>query len=441
MLLGISHGTGTVTEDWSTGKFAWNAALQASTMSATELWNEENVCDPRAVAGSAPLTVLFGVSSFWETISKQRKATGTSEPLEVHVIGASYPFEGRADWSLLASRRPADVPGVRVVLVLGTPWQGDNLPTLKHDSALQFNSTIAGGLGAAKDHPIGGRWSNGGVKCTDAEAMKTYDASFTKQNLCRDHGNGLEVVCLEKFYQDSNLKKPDIAVMFSPGFPQLARRSWDSVLQDLLDKDVIVMVNDEVFGESLNSMFLAKDSKGTAPGAAWKPTAKRQGEDTDTLIAMRAYRARRRTSRRNPFPLIIREGKELIAKNAVVQVFQGRLDGATRMSLPTATVLAADTAAVNKFDWKKFESGYADDIKKSLLTPVSPAYEEACRAIHEASLRGIIQRKGVKFFGAKDRGFLRRLGLVGRATKQEQERWGPQAWLFFLKHLDMDSFT
>merc|ERR1719262_665460 len=74
---------------WSAGRASWQAAWDH------ELWDQPNACDPTVLQSSAPLTVLFGLSSIWERIRQRREAGGlTEKPLEVHVLGASYPFEG-----------------------------------------------------------------------------------------------------------------------------------------------------------------------------------------------------------------------------------------------------------------------------------------------------------------------------------------------------------
>jgi len=437
-------GSGVISvADWGAGEASWQGARRVTMMAETKLWDEENVCDPRAVKSSAPLTVLFGISKFWNVLRRQRHERRRSGPLEIHVIGASYPFEGRSDWSLLASRRPPDVPGVRVILILGTPWQDDNLPELKHASTPPDIELVDLNANIKKHHPVGGRWKDGKVRCASDEALKQYDAGFARSDLCRDHGNGLEVVCLEKFYQDVNLPIPDLAVMFSPGFPQLARRSWDRVLQDLLDRDVMMLVSDEVSGNSLGSMFTDDGAKEIELGGDLAPSLQYHGENTDTLIAMQAYNAQRLGSQRNPFPLLVAERDEVIAKNAVVQVFQGRTAGAERESLPLASVLNSDIAAVKGFDWGSLhDKDYARQVESSLLIPVSPAYERACRTVHEKDVFHSFERKGLQPFNSEERVYLQELGLVSGTGKQVQPgRWGPKAWLFFLKKLNAVSFA
>merc|ERR1719331_2750728 len=108
------------------------------------------------------------------------------------------------------------------------------------------------------------------IKCKGQAAKDAK--SFKKSELCRNHGNGLEVVCVEKYYQEASadLPKPDLVVMFSPGFPQLGRRSWDQVLRPLLDSTVPIMVND-IFnsGEKVKNVYDTTGKTIPAPGSKW----------------------------------------------------------------------------------------------------------------------------------------------------------------------------
>jgi len=419
------------TADWAQGKESWQLVRDSD----QQLWEEENSCDVRALRGSAPLTVLFGLSTFWRHVQKQRQETGsTAKPLEIHVLGAAYPFEGRSDWSLLATRRPAGVPAVRVVLVLGTPWHADNVPEPEKNrgeaSLLQLAS-----------HPVAGRWSDKKEElvCKNDAELEELDTAWKKADFCRDHGNGLEVVCIEKYYQDASaqLPKPDVAVMFSPGFPQLARRSWDQVLRGLLDDNVVVMVGDLVNRRAP----IAEVFSHGKPGGPWT-VEERSDEDGMTLIGMNAYGARRLGTRRSPFPILIKHGDTAIAKNSVLQVFRGRVARSTDQSLPSASTLAEDAKFVRSVDWKKlFKHERDEDIAKeyrdSLLVPTSAAYEKAMRIYYTPELRSRAQDKSASLTH-EQRERLTRLGLLGNAdiAPENRKRWGPRTWVFVTRTLD-----
>merc|ERR1712203_158625 len=92
--------------DWSQGAAAWRAAKEETESNEKTMWTTENGCDPIALRSAAPLTVLFGISSFWNELEAVHSKRGAA-PFEIHVIGAAYPFEGRADWHLLARKRPS----------------------------------------------------------------------------------------------------------------------------------------------------------------------------------------------------------------------------------------------------------------------------------------------------------------------------------------------
>jgi len=216
------------------GSAAWKGVQASIGGSRRGLWYEPNACDVDVLHSSAPLTVLFSITSFWQEIKARRETVGsTNKPLEVHVIGASYPFEGRADWSFLSKSKPPHVPGVRVVLVLGTPLQSDNVPPM--GGAKPFSMF---------QQPEAGRWSDKRTQIVcDGQGTwgtDTLDKGLSKAELCRDHGNSLEVVCFEEYYSDAKKKlpRPDLAVMFSPGFPQLERRTWDAELRWMLQDAV-----------------------------------------------------------------------------------------------------------------------------------------------------------------------------------------------------------
>ena len=77
------------TLDWGLGAESWQQASDGS----GSLWSEPNFCDARALHGSAPLTVLFGISKFWDDIRHRRvslaQAAGepvdAAKPLEVQL--------------------------------------------------------------------------------------------------------------------------------------------------------------------------------------------------------------------------------------------------------------------------------------------------------------------------------------------------------------------
>lgn len=439
--------------DWSRGASAWK---QVANLHAKEnLWGQPNFCDARAVHGSAPLTLLFGLSNFWDVVKKRRNHLGSGDkPLELHILGSSYPFEGRANWSLLARKRPANVPGVRVVLVLGTPWQSDNVPTMTSSSewsepaqvsekgALLQDSQSSRQVRSAKEvDPETGKVSDDGViRCDRQSNLREDDAKFTKEDLCRDHGNGLEVVCVEKFYQDAvdDLPKPDLVAFFSPGFPQMARATWDPVLRSLLQSNVPIMVSDLY---STNKHFYDGKNKLPAAGSNWELSEK-EWEAGMTLMGMNAYEARRIGAKRNPFPIVIPQGgsREVIAKNAALQVFQGRKDGAKPFDVPSAREVEARKALVEDARLEKHmeDPQNAKDIITSMTEPTSAQYFAGMWKMYKGQVKEKFQQlyAGSKFRERLSHKQQRIAEDMGLTDKQDRDTpWTFKEWMFALTEL------
>ena len=51
------------------------------------------------------------------------------------------------------------------------------------------------------------RWHHGAMHCRESSNITAEDKIFKKEDLCRDHGNGLEVVCVEEYYQEATTQK------------------------------------------------------------------------------------------------------------------------------------------------------------------------------------------------------------------------------------------
>lgn len=435
------HGAGEDEVDWSHGHASWLSARSSD----SALWTRPNHCDRAALDGSAPLTTLFGVTEFWHEIQERRRALGKSdgEQLEVHVLGAAYPFEGRADWSLLARRRPANMSGVRVVLVLGTPWQADNVPSMQ--TAKEWDPDLS--LVQVEVATDASAKSRSAIREPEKCFGSDGDASFLKKDLCRKHGSGLEVVCVEKYYQDAvdELAEPDLIMMFSPGFPQLGRRSWDATLRRILAENVPIMVAD--------LLQVRPDAPlRPGPGAAWDveltslPVGNSgemlhavAGEDAMTLLAMRGYGAHSLGARRNPFPLLIAEGsgRPVIHKNAVLQVFCGWTPTEASNDMPSAAESMHNAEVVRAARLDEL-SPAGKEFEDSLLTPTSRAYDESMWRFYKDGIREVVQRYEAQKPQRSDSAYtakLENLGLYGSARRERP--WSTEDWIFLLKDLDV----
>jgi len=426
---------------WENGEAAWKAASRAVSGDRKGLWYQPNACDPDVLRASAPLTVLFSLATYWPQIQERRATIGsTSQPLEIHVVGASYPFEGRSDWTLLSRFRPSHVPRVRLVLILGTPFQSDNVPPMGGGLP---NSLLA--RQAQQQQPQAGRWdtSKEEIQCTGDGAWGTrgLDQSWSKAELCRDHGNGVEVVCVEKYYQDAKgeLAPPDLAVLFSPGFPQLGRRSWDSELRWMLQERVPILVSDLVVMTDWGHDIF-QSGRRVPPGGRWNVRAGPGGEEAMTLSCMQSYSAVTVGAFRSPFPIIHEEENSFLAKNAIVQMFVGYSGGHEPVLPPSAAEVDRSSAFLKTVNWE--ELGVERDLQVALSTPVSDAYDHACKGLYEQHMRNLAQSKGCSEFTSSTRERLAKLGLCDverqHDTPNLTTRWSSTEWIFIIKVLGRD---
>jgi len=423
------------------------------------IWERPNVCEESVLRGSAPLTTSYGIELVWDEIASRRtKSDRQLEPLEVHVLGASYPFEGRSDWSFLASQRPDDIPSVRVTLVLGTPFQSDNVPPIEGQKSglLQVSDQTfkLRGRGVARHvAPDGGHWDDARsqITCDGGGSWGTgqLDGKWSKEDLCRDHGNGLEVICIEDFYQNvkANLIEPDFVAMFSPGMPQIARRSWDNVMIGLLGDSVPVMVSDVVsadtWGHKITPDGRPVSGSGVEPGGEWDASIS-FGEDFTTALAFNAYGARRLQARRSLFPILHSEGDTTMGKNGVIQVFKGYADGRDAVLVPSAEDAAQYAERFNAVDWSD-QLGMDNtlsfkEVYDALQTPTSAAFDAACKAMYYDNLRTIAKKRlAKKKLSEEQVSRLHHYGLLDPSGKKQQADhgapWDLEAWVFLLRAL------
>lgn len=427
---------------WEAGKRSWKAARNDD-LENRDLWDKPNACDPKVLKSSAPLSVLFGMTKVWDRIQKRRTADGRADkPLEIHVLGAAYPFEGRSDWSLLASRKPSGVPRIRVSLILGTPYQSDNVPPMEGKPVAL--SEIFGNI-----TPKAGKWSPNKeeVVCSGKGdwGMMDVDKGWKKKDFCRDYGNGLEVVCVEKFYQDvrADLAAPDLAVMFSPGFPQLGRRSWDNVLIGLLNDKVPLMLSDVITTRSwgYNLTLPEFGKKPIPPGGKWNP-AKDIGEDWQTWIAMKKFGAQRLIARRGPFPILHFEDGGTLAKNAVIQVYEGYKPNRKPTPPLSEDAIKKYEAEFKKVNWEEIGTGDCSpqELKHIFKFPTSRAFDNAVRALYLEDFKQEARHRHSRLT-EKQLARLQRLGLIASdAPNKKHKRWNLKAWAFILKTLGCQNY-
>lgn len=424
--------------DWTDDPKNW---LQASHVDNEEdLWSKPNDCDPRVLHSSAPLTLLFAVSEYWPIINQQRQRSSSEragQTFEVHLLGSAYPFEGRSDWSIFASRRPKSIKKVRIVLILGTPWQSDNVPMMKTKefdesmSLLQNRKSMGLVHNRSRDtgrgkKPEAGKVVAAHMECQNKSAQAQEDKQFRKADLCRDHGDGLEVVCIEKYYQDvaDELPVPDAVAMFSPGFPQLARRSWDEVLRRVLLAKIPIIVGDILRAGSLTQIF--QDGK------------EGSGEGNMTQTAMQAYGARRLGFFQNPFPILSIGKLHAFAKNGVLQVFHGRHEGAEPFVMPSEEEVQRRKEELQSFPFEKYfkDEVNAKEIRESLLISTSTAYDDAMRQHYLPMLREFFENAHPLSSSSVTKLHDLGLTLFKGEKAYKSKHWGLKDWFFIFQNLD-----
>merc|ERR1719502_1495687 len=277
--------------------------------------------------------------------------------------------------------------------------------------------------------------------------MMDVDQGWKKKDICKDHGNGLEVVCIEKFYQDvrADLAPPDMAVMFSPGFPQLGRRSWDSVLINLLSDKVPLMLSDVIttrgksWGYNLSIPEFGK--KPVPPGGKWDPS-KDIGEDWQTWIAMKKFGAQRLVARRGPFPILHFEDGGVLAKNAVIQVYAGYKPNRKPTPPLSEDVVKKYNEAFKKVNWDKVgnDDCPAGELKRIFKFPTSRAFDHAVRALYLNDFKEDARKRRARL-NQKQIARLQGLGLIASDPPlKKPKRWNLKAWTFILKTLGCQNY-
>ncbi len=318
--------------DCSAGEKAWLLRYNCS----LELWSCPNFYNPTAVRFSPPLTLIYILSKFWNRIIRE----GDSDKLEIHILGASYPFEGLGHWETLYQSMPNYIKQLKIVLVVKEMYFNDNVP-----------------------HIISRKWN---IK---SEFPKIKD--------------GLEIRIEHGYYQDimDRLKVPDLVVMFNPGFPQIMRRTWDPVILHLLEKQIPTVVSVQtVLGNS--QKFRPK------PGFPWciKYTDE-ENEDFPVLTTLNCYGANILSVTGCPFPIIWDHGNTFICKNSVILVFCGLTEG--KVLHRAQPISEEDKNFLNQY---KIRARYRS-LYRALCYPVSRSYDDATRQVYKMYLNTFLNSK------------------------------------------------
>merc|ERR1719476_852872 len=202
------------------------------------------------------------------------------------------------------------------------------------------------------------------------------------------------------------------------------------------------MIGDLVRGGSMTELFPAGDGKdATAPGDTWpdQRISLKHGEDAITLLAMRAYGARKLGAFRNPFPIIIpqnADSTDIIAKNAVLQVFSGRVANATPLEMPSPAEVEDRKKKIGALNFRRYfhDKDCANDIKASMLIPTSKAFDKAMWQmykfdIHEFVMERMQRRKKIS------ESWISKVKEMGLLDEPRQTPWTLDEWIFILTKL------
>lgn len=361
---------------------------------------------PEVSTSVVPSTIAYLISGYEEQILGPARQNGGNGELVVHLLGATYLFEGMSDWSWLARALPPDFPKARVDLILGSPWTEDG-PTMdaKHRNVYrnididEFRGQAEWSAGiAAGDSMLQVRAGltmkqNMQSENKTRRPRQARDASDAREMSCgtRHFGNvQVTINCHEHIYQTvwDELPVPHLALMFNPGFPKPDRRSWDAVLQHLLNHSIPSAVSAERVYKDTDTDRYSREIR-ERPGQDFLLEDDSFDEVAQTVSTLRHFDAQVIGFISSPFPYQYLESEyreyigdttvpeedadEIVVKNAVLEFFVGRKPGAAPMRM-LAPMASGDLSDVSD-----------QECAKGLSLPVSQSFQNAMVELCESS--------------------------------------------------------
>jgi len=349
-----------------------------------------------------PTTLVYLLSQYDQLILKllrndiqQEKNDGI---LNIHLIGATYLFEGLSDWKLLAEWVPSYIRTVRIDLILGSPFQEDGpsrdekgrkiVTQVADDMQGQVNVEDVSFLNIASQRR----------RKIKKKAQTKMEAQDLRRKSCGSHyfaTTGVRVVvkCHEKLYQDvwDIIPKPNLAMMINPGFPLPNRRAFDGVLQRLLEKKIptAVSAQQDAHGEKdRNAHLVALENRSTS---AVTLHLKKNFDDEayQVLETLQMYEAQVATTS-SPFPYVYTDDDHTLVKNSVLAFFVGRKPGATPIKM------LRPMSEGRRPEHEKADEQMIAELTASLRTPVSRPYARAMRAWARSSMSSCTKAKTVQ---------------------------------------------
>jgi len=381
---------------------------------------------------TVPTTLVYLLSEYDQSILKplrnEIQKEGNDGILNIHMIGATYMFEGLSDWKILAEWVPSYIRTIRIDLILGSPFQEDG-PS-KDEQGRRIKMDVSDAMQGQVNVPMGVNVSFlnlGSHRRRKIRKKAKVEAEDLRRKSCGSHHFGttgvvVEVKCHEKLYQDvwDSIPQPNLAVMVNPGFPLPNRRSFDGVLQRLLENSIPTAVSaqqdfsgDHAKREAHHAMqSLLKGTLVSAQleidgeqareahhAALWtngrtagvKLHLKKDFDDEAYQIfkTLQLYEAQV-VATPSPFPYVYQDNQDVFLKNKVLAFFVGRKPDATPMKM-----LPPMREGRPSYQ-EQADPLLVAELSTALRTPVSRPYAQAMEAWARHSMSECVGSKTVQ---------------------------------------------
>jgi hypothetical protein len=283
-----------------------------------------------------PATLLYALSAHEKQILDPVRHS--KRGLDIHIIGASYNYEGMSDWKLLAETMPSYVHKVNIHLILGTPFQKDGPVRDEYGKELRIDD-IEG-----EQVPM----SLAEIRKPPMAAEDLMAADDLRNKVCtqfRHDSTVVNVHCHEKVYQNvwDTVPRPDLVFMSNPGFPLPFRFSYDGVLVHLLNNSIpsLVAAQQTLSSNDVNHAIGAEEARlelieSTMKNEEWADEA------YQCKMTLQEFGANM-TVAASPFSLNLHRTSPFTLKNNVLIYFAGLKESSGISMLPAMTETPKET--------------------------------------------------------------------------------------------------
>jgi hypothetical protein len=291
-----------------------------------------------------PATLVYLLSEYEKStlqpLHNQIQKKANEGILNIHLIGATYLFEGLSDWKVLAEWVPSYIRTIRIHLILGSPFQEDG-PS-QDEQGRSITEEVPDDLQGQVPMQ---------VSLLSTRSQRRHQRSLRKPKIWKLHAQDLRkkscgshyfnttgvklvVKCHERLYQDvwDIIPQPNVALMINPGFPLPNRRSFDGVLQHLLNASIPTAVSAQQVVGGVSTVPWKNER---TRGAKLKLKKNFSDEAYQIFKTLQMYEAQV-VATSSPFPYLyeleVDDGVKVI-KNNVIEFFVGRKPGATTLKM------------------------------------------------------------------------------------------------------------